>query len=66
EGVCPPFKGDGRVRDERCRGMTLWCPAIPRVPPTILARKARPSSLKGGPPEKNGLPLFRSVKERSD
>ena len=44
EKFCPPFKGDGRVRDERCRGMTplLLAGTALRLPPG-------PSSLKGGP-----------------
>jgi hypothetical protein len=43
--IGPPFKGDGRVRNERCRGMTGLLLASWRVRSTLLARRlARPPS----------------------
>ena len=49
--IGPPFKGDGRVRDERCREIPGSQFAGWPVRATLLARLARPSSLKGGPKE---------------
>ncbi|MDA2979900.1 MAG: hypothetical protein O3B42_09100, partial [Actinomycetota bacterium] len=64
EEIGPRFKGDGRVRDERCRGMTRFWVTDSPVPPTLLARKARPSSLEGGP-KKRSVPLDGDMRAES-
>ena len=39
--ICPPFKGDGRVRNERCRGMTRsWTTNLHVRAPWWLANPA--------------------------